>query len=425
MILLYHIVSALASLLVAPCFAIASLSGKHKAANLLQHFGCVPEFEKDTRTLWLHALSMGEVTAAVPILKTIHHTRPELRIVVSVTTDSGYEAAKKNLPFAASVFFHPLDCLPFTALALSRIQPDLFIAMDTGLWPGFLNLLKRKSIPAMLLNGRMSKKSLRRYGTLGFIMKDALDSFSLIVMQSEAGVQSLRELGITAEKLQTSGNPKLDGLKSLPGPARAQLKESFRIPAGSPVWVAGSTHEGEDEMILDAYVKLREKHRGLVLILAPRRMERVESVCGLLRERKIPFEKRSQITPASPLNHDVILLDTLGQLADVYAIGEIAFVGRSLIAPGGGHSLTEPVAQGKSVLHGPYVDNEQHNADDLRTAGLAFEVKTAQEMEAALNKLLSDPARLAQIADKTRIWLNARQGASQKLAALILEKLKD
>ncbi|MEE9258613.1 MAG: glycosyltransferase N-terminal domain-containing protein, partial [Nitrospinaceae bacterium] len=202
MIFLYHITSILAAVAIIPCFAIASLFSKHKFANLFQHFGFVPQIIKgpDKKTLWVHALSMGEVNAAQPVLKQIHKERPDIRIAVSVTTDSGYESAQRNLPFAEQIFFHPLDCLPFSLLALARVQPDLFVVTDTGLWPGFLNLLKQRKVPALLINGRMSKKSFRRYKMLGTLMTKTLNSFNLLCMQNEQGAQAMRDLGVQAEK---------------------------------------------------------------------------------------------------------------------------------------------------------------------------------------------------------------------------------
>ncbi|MCH7622893.1 MAG: hypothetical protein IIB46_02295, partial [Nitrospinae bacterium] len=168
MILLYHIISTILAFLVAPCFVIYSLVTSRKHRGLWHHFGLVPSpsCSSSQKTLWVFALSLGEVTAAAPVLKLIHEERPDLRIVVSVTTDSGYDGARKKIPFADQIIFHPLDCLPFTLTALNRIRPDVFIVTDTGFWPGLLDLLARRKIPALLFNGRLSQRSQKRYQQL-------------------------------------------------------------------------------------------------------------------------------------------------------------------------------------------------------------------------------------------------------------------
>ena len=370
MVFFYHILSTLASLVVAPCFAFIALLSRYKMGGLAHHYGFVPAPEKNQRkNLWVCALSLGEVNAALPVLKQLHQDRPELSIVVSVTTDSGYEGAREHLAFADSIFFHPLDCFPFAQMALDRVDPDLFVLMDTGFWPGFMDLLKRRNIPAILLNGRISKRSARRYKSVIPLTREVFGGFTLLFMQNEHSAESVRQFGVEPRKVRVMDDPKYDSLKPMPGYKREDIKKKLHIPGGKPVWVAGSTREGEEEILLDAYQKLKEEHNGLVLVLAPRRVERVCEIEELMRKRKIAFIRRMEIMETSPFNRSVVLLDTVGELAEIYSIGEAAFVGRSLIAPGGGHSLVEPVAHGLAVLHGPFVDNFKDSADELGEAG--------------------------------------------------------
>ena len=425
MVFFYHILSTLASLVVAPCFAFIALLSKYKMGGLAHHYGFVPAPEKNQRKiLWVYALSLGEVNAALPVLKQLHQDRPELSIVVSVTTDSGYEGARKHLAFADSIFFHPLDCFPFVQMALDRVDPDLFVLMDTGFWPGFMDLLKRRNIPAILLNGRISKRSARRYKSVLPLMREVFGGFTLLFMQNEHSAESVRQFGVEPGKVRVMDDPKYDSLKSMPGYKREDIKKKLRIPGGKPVWVAGSTREGEEEILLDAYQKLKKEHNGLVLVLAPRRVERVREIEGLMRERKIAFIRRTEIMETSLFNRSVVLLDTVGELAEIYSIGEAAFVGRSLIAPGGGHSLVEPVVHGLAVLHGPFVDNFKDSADELGEAGIAFKVKNTEEIVETLNGLLTDNSRRAHIADGAQAFIESRQGASKKMADIIIESLK-
>lgn len=426
--ILYHLISIFASVIVAPCFALYSLFTKKKGERLFEHLGIVAEDaeRKSGKTIWIHALSLGEVMAAAPMLKHIHEQHPELRFVVTVTTDSGYDGAHRHLGFADRILFHPLDCLPFTLAALKRIHPDVFVLTDTGFWPGLLDLLHRRGIPALLFNGRLSRRSARRYQFLGPLAKSLFENFRLLCMQNAQGEEAMRALGIDASRIRVIGDPKYDSVQPLSAEDRARIRENLGLADRTPVWVAGSIHLREEEIVLDAYAKLHADHRDLVLILAPRRMERVDSVARLLRKRGIASLKRSEIMEGNLLpGKIVILLDTMGELAELYAIGFAAFVGKSLVAPGGGHSLIEPVAQGVAVLHGPYIDHMRHVADVLKPHGLSIAVKNADEMAKAIDSLLADAERRKELAEKGPAVLREFQGASHKMAQLVLENLKD
>jgi len=427
MLILYHILSTFAALIGVPLFALYSLLTGNKRRGLLHHFGFVPSTKNPSgqKTLWTFALSLGEVTAAAPALKIVHQERPDIRIVVSVTTDSGYDGARRKIPFADAVFFHPLDCLPFTLNALKRIDPDVFVVADTGFWPGLLDILNRRGIPALLFNGRISGRSLKRYQRLGPLAKALFGKFDLLCMQSEAGKAAAKSLGVDASRLKVIGDPKFDALAPVPQEERRRLRAGLGIAQGGFVWVAGSTHAGEEEIILQAYQKLKENFPGLVLILAPRRMERAGEAETLLHGLKIPCGKRSTFSeaPANPRN--VILLDTMGELAALYSIADAAFVGKSLLAPGGGHSLMEPVAQGVPVLHGPFIENFRHVAELFQKEGLAIPVTGAEEMATAMTALLEDADRRARLAEKAFALIKKHQGASRRMADIILERIED
>ena len=330
MIFLYHILSIVLAVFVAPFFLIYSLVTKNKRRGLMNHFGLVPAtpHASSQKTLWLFALSLGEVTAAAPVLKIIHEKQPDLRIVVSVTTDSGYDGALQKIPFADQIIFHPLDCLPFTLLALARIRPDCFVVTDTGFWPGLLDLLARRKTPALLFNGRLSDRSAKRYQRLGNFSKNLFNRFRVLGMQSQAGKEAFQSLGVDLSRLKVIGDPKFDALVFVPENEREEMRAQLKIPDKSLVWIAGSTHRGEEEIILSVHQKLRKKFDDLVLIIAPRRLERLDSIKALLSSREISFTRRTRISEA-PQNQ-VILLDTMGELGKLYSIADLAFVGNSL-----------------------------------------------------------------------------------------------
>ena len=422
----YHIISTIGALAVVPLFTLYSLFTGNKRRGLWHHFGRVPVPAKSPaqQTLWVYALSLGEVTAAAPVLKIIHEEHPDIRLVVSVTTETGYDGARQKIPFADAIFFHPLDCLPFTLTALNRIRPDAFVVTDTGFWPDLLDLLTRRKIPALLFNGRVSERSCRRYQRLGKFSRNLFNGFSVLCMQSQEGKNSMQTLGVELSRLKVIGDPKFDALSPVSESERIEIRSRLGIRAASPVWAAGSTHAGEEEILLDVYQNLKKKFADLVLILAPRRMERIGEIETLLKSRKISFIKRTAIDETGGQERPVILLDTMGELSQLYAIADIAFVGKSLISPGGGHSLMEPVAHGKAVLHGPHIENFRQVAEDLKQRGLTFGVKDAKEMETVMVSLLADTSKRKELAKKASIWIKAHKGASRRMADIILETLK-
>ena len=417
----YHILSLLVAVVMVPVFTTLAVFSKHKFKFLRHHFGFVPTIKKgESKILWLHALSLGEVKAAAPVLKNLHNKSPYLKIVVSVTTDSGYEGAVEHLKIADKIFFHPLDCLPFTYLALSRIKPDLYIVTDTGFWPGLTDQLHKQNTPQILFNGRISHRSAKGYLKAGSLFKTMFQQFNRLCMQNKNSVQAAAALGVDPDKVEVIGDPKFDSLQPLIVEDRNRLRKTFLLKEDTPVWVAGSTHTGEEEIILNAHQQLREKHPDLILILAPRRIERINEVVALLQKKNLSFARRSSLEISEP----VILLDTMGELAKVYSLGQMAFIGKSLIEPGGGHSLIEPLSHGVAVLHGPHIENIGHVADEAHTNGLAFTVHNAEEIVKTVHSLLRHKERRMELAEKAKKLIEDQQGASEKMAETIQNVLR-
>ena len=417
----YHILSLLVAVVMVPVFTTLAVFSKHKFKFLRHHFGFVPTIKKgESKMLWLHALSLGEVKAAAPVLKKLHNKIPYLKIVVSVTTDSGYEGAVEHLKIADKIFFHPLDCLPFTYLALSRIKPDLYIVTDTGFWPGLTDQLHKQNTPQILFNGRISHRSAKGYLKAGSLFKTMFQQFNRLCMQNKNSEQAAAALGVDPDKVEVIGDPKFDSLQPLTVEDRNRLRKTFLLKEDTPVWVAGSTHTGEEEIILNAHQQLREKHPDLILILAPRRIERINEVVALLQKKNLSFARRSSLEISEP----VILLDTMGELAKVYSLGQIAFIGKSLIEPGGGHSLIEPLSHGVAVLHGPHIENIGHVADEAHTNGLAFTVHNAEEIVKTVHSLLRHKERRMELAEKAKKLIEDQQGASEKMAETIQNVLR-
>ncbi|MBT6601510.1 MAG: hypothetical protein HOB32_07625 [Nitrospina sp.] len=413
-------------LLVVPCFVFFSFFSRNKWRRLNDHCGLISlsdTTENVQKTIWFHALSLGEVVGVTPTIRLLKKNRPQDRIVVSVTTDSGFEAAKKKLSDVDAIFFFPLDCFLFTWTAIKKINPDLFVLVETGFWPGFIHLLYLKGIPALLFNGRISSRSMRKYKIFGSFFSKLFNRFSMLCMQNPHSKNKLESLGIEKSRLMVVGDPKFDILSNPSQERQAKVRQKLCIAPLSMIWVAGSTHEGEEEIILEVHARLRKQFGNLILVLAPRRLERCVRVTNIIKSKKINFVRRSDQLDKSDHDFSVLLLDTIGELVEAYSICDIAFVGRSLVPPGGGHNLVEPVSQGKPVLFGPFVENNQHNAEELIKSGIGTQVNNADEMEGSAKKLLSSQTERAKLKGKARGFILHHQGASRRMANLIEAQL--
>lgn len=420
MIYLYNIVATLLTLALAPLFIVWSFVTGKKRRGLWHHFGIVPPFKERKLTLWLYALSMGEVTAAVPVLKRVREKRPDIRIVVSVTTDSGYDAAQQYLGFVERILYHPFDNLIFLALALRRIQPDIFVITETGFWPGLIHMLR---VPVLLFHGRVSEKSMHRYQLLQPFIAGMLNSFHLLCMQNDEGREKMLAFGVDPSRLQVIGDTKYDALANVTAEEQARLRANLQIPENSTVIVAGSTHEGEEEIILDAYQKLKINHPRLILILAPRRLERIPAITTLLDRMGIPYVQRSRLAETKRSEEAMILLDTMGELFAMYSLCDVAFVGRSLVQPGGGHSLIEPASLGKVVLHGPYMEYNKAVADELGKHSIAITIHNASELMETISGLLDNPSRRISLSEKAKLLIEGKKGASKHMAEIIFNAI--
>jgi len=413
-------------LVVVPYFAFCSLFSRNKWRKFNDHCGLVSlsgATENTQKTIWFHALSLGEVVGVTPTIRFLKKNRPQDRIVVSVTTDSGFEAAKKKLSDVDGIFFFPLDCFVFTWTAIKKINPDLFVLVETGFWPGFIHLLHLKGVPALLFNGRISSRSMRKYEMFSSFFSEQFNRFTMLCMQNPHSKNKLESLGVEKSRLMVVGDPKFDTLSNSSQEKRSKTRQKLFIAPLSMVWVAGSTHEGEEEIILDAHARLREQFGNLILVLAPRRLERCVRVARIIMSKGIGFVRRSDQWDKSGHGFSVLLLDTMGELAEVYSICDLAFVGRSLVAPGGGHNLIEPISQGKPVLFGPFVENNQHNADELIKSGLGIKVNNADEIEETVRSWLSNQIERAKLEGKAKGFILHHQGASHRMADFIETQL--
>ena len=377
--------------------------------NLAQRLGRLGEGLPPEPRCWVHAVSVGESAAAVPLVEGIRRRWPELGIVVSTITPTGARIVGERLAGTAVHRYFPIDLPGPVGRALDTARPRFFVAIETELWPNFLRALARRRIPAMIANGRISDRSFRRYRWVRGLMRRVLANVSVFAMQTDEDARRIIALGAPASRVVVTGNLKSDLLPEAAGDDPEGWRTRLHLGAGARLWIAGSTHRGEEAIVLDAFLRARSRCPELALLLAPRHPERAGEVEALIRERGLRAARRSRL-PADGVSGAVIILDTVGELAALYALAEIVFVGGSLV-PIGGHNVLEPAMRGKPVLVGPHMSNFREGAELLQRSGGGLVVKDAPELERELARLIEDRELARRMGDAAREAFAGRQGA--------------
>ena len=368
--------------------------------------------------IWLHAVSVGESIAAAPLVRELLARYPELPVTITCMTPTGSERIQAMFggPEYAGRVQHcylPYD-LPWAAARfLRRVRPRLAVIMETELWPNHIHQCARLGIPVALANARLSERSARGYARFARLTAPMLAELSLIAVQTEAEAERFRQLGARPEAVQVTGSIKFDLTID---PALRQRADELRAswqPAGRPVWIAASTHAGEDEIILAAHRELLRQNPHALLMLVPRHPERFNSVFELCQREGFSTLRRSAGEPVGA-GHQVLVGDSMGELLFLYALADLAFVGGSLVA-NGGHNLLEPAALGKPVLSGPHLFNFLEIAAMLREAQALSEVADAGQLVAALQQLWQQPEQQAAMRAGGLAVMQANQGALARL----------
>jgi 3-deoxy-D-manno-octulosonic-acid transferase len=370
--------------------------------------------------IWVHAVSVGESIAAAPLVRELLVRHPDLCITLTCMTPTGSERIRALFPvaeFGARVqhCYLPYD-LPWAAARfLRRVQPKLGIVMETELWPNHIHQCAKRGVPVALANARLSERSARGYARFSRLTAPMLAELSLIAVQTEVEAQRFLELGARVECVEVTGSIKFDLNIDPQLLSRAELlRGEWQLP-GRPVWIAASTHSGEDEIMLVAHRQVLAQHPDALLLLVPRHPERFGSVFELCRRGGFSVQRRSA-GQAVTAQHQVLLGDSMGELLLLYALADLAFVGGSLVA-NGGHNLLEPAALGKPVLAGPYLFNFLEIAAQLRQAGALREVADSEALAAVLMGLWADDGERTRMAAAGHTVLRANQGALQRLLA--------
>ncbi|MBI5186439.1 MAG: hypothetical protein HZA01_12040 [Nitrospinae bacterium] len=402
------------------------MSGK-KRRNLLQHFGFFSisrEKAVGKKIIWLQAVSVGEIATAEPVIRELKNLIDEFAFVVSVTTEAGYRRAQKVFPDALEIFYTPFDFYPAISSLMKKVRPAAILIIETGFWPNLIYCGKKFGAVSVLVNGRISEKSFRNHKSIGFFARPLFSMFDLVMARDAAVSGRFKELGVDEGKIISLGDIKYDTLRMAGQAEMETYKKVFSIGPGEKVIMAGNTHEGEEEFMLDVFDELRRGIENLLLIIAPRRLERVPHIEKILREKGKSYVKRSALERQARGSEDVILLDTIGELAAVYFICDAIFVGKSIFPPGGGHSLLEPVAAGKAPFHGPYVQYYEEARAALKEAGLSVELKDKAEFAGHFREVLEDDDKREELAKRAGSFLKGRRGASKKAAEAVALEIR-
>lgn len=372
----------------------------------------------------VHAVSVGETLAAIPLIKTLQKQYPQLPITVTTMTPTGSKQVKTLLKDSVSHVYLPYDLPCAIHRFLKAVKPKLFIIMETELWPNLISQCHNKKIPLIIANARLSERSANRYHKLGKAISKLLTKISTVAAQNEQDGERFLSLGLPKEHLTVTGSIKFD-IELTDKQSLAQLKQQWQLHR--PVLIAASTHSGEDEIILSAFQRLLKNHSNLLLILVPRHPERFKTVEELISDNKLNYIKRS--TKQIPTDQtQVILGDTMGELLELYGLANIAFVGGSLIEHGG-HNPLEPALHHIPIISGKYFFNFKVICEQLIEAnGMLICDSTADSLYSTVNSLLNDDNRCQQIGENAYQVLKRNQGALNRLLKVIhhyLEPYKD
>jgi len=392
------------------------MSVRRKSLGSLRHrIGLIPRAPKSGwPRLWLHAVSAGEMAALRPVLEALRGAFPQAYILVSTVTPAGMTVARRSCTAADDICYLPFDGPGCMGRAMWRQRPALVVVAEKELWPNLLGLARLCGARVLTINGRVSDRVMRRAHWAGGFVRWLYRLPDVLCVQSEQDSRRLQELGVPARRIALAGNTKADNMAARDPRTEERLADDIGAREGEVWLVAGSTHQGEEELVAEAFRLVTERLPTARLLLAPRHLERVLSVSAMLAERGMSVVRRTERKPAPP--GGVVLLDTMGELQSAYALGAAGFVGGTLV-PVGGHNLLEPLASGRAVIFGPHTANCADVADLVREAGVGFQVSGAAELAERFLAIAADAELQAALARASAALIESQRGASARCAA--------
>lgn len=421
MYLLYSLLYGCGLVLGAPFFLLRSLREPGFGKGFVERFGLVPVNPGSDRSIWIHAVSVGEVLAVRPLVDRLKQAYPGTRIALSVTTPTGRRVAEDKLEGIDELFSCPFDLAVLVRRVMRRVKPRAVLVVETEIWPHLFREAHRAGAVTLVVNGRISDRSFPRYLRIRFFLRRYLVEIDRFLMQSELYARRIEELGASPDTIRIVGSLKFDA--DVDADRSAAEERAPRVtPEGRRVLIGGSTLDSEEAILLSVFERLRKTWPDLFLVLAPRHPARFDEVYEVAGSRGLSVVRRSK-TETAPADADVLILDTLGELASVYAEGEAVFVGGSL-ANWGGHNIIEPASKGKPVLFGPHMQNFADIARLFLDAGAAIQVEDERDLERALHDLLEHPARGEELSQRAQRVIERNRGAADRTVALLQELVR-
>jgi 3-deoxy-D-manno-octulosonic-acid transferase len=428
---LYSVLIVTFFLVMSPYLAWQALRYRKYIGSLRQRLGYLPiSFNLDgEQSIWIHAVSVGEVLTARALLPQLRERYPRYRLFLSTTTMTGQQIARNSLQYVDEVFYFPFDLGFVVNRTLRLVKPKMFIMMETEIWPNLLRACHRAGIKTVLVNGRISSRSYPRYRLARPFFRRVLAHVDRFCMQSEESARRIIDIGAEPDRVAVTGSLKFDSLER-PGVAtataadrgRQRVLRYFRMGADRPVIIAASTLKGEETPVLEAFQRIRARMPEVLLIIAPRKPERFDEVEQLARRGGWRVARRSELPVDAEPRQDVVILDTIGELAQLYQVATAVFVGGSLVDQGG-HNILEPAVFGKPIVFGPYMQNFAEIARAFIDNDAAIQIRTGRELEHALIGLLTDPVRRARLGAAARALVEANRGARGKTMTAIARVL--
>ena len=426
---LYNFAAILVVILIIPVFMIRSIRERGFVERIKQSFGFFPKGALDPvakkNCIWVHAASVGEIVATSPLIKEFRREFPKSPILVSVVTTSGYEMANRIIKDADSIIYFPLD-LPFvSASVFKKIFPRVFLNVETELWPNFLKAARENRVPVMMVNGRISEKSVKRYKYMFSILRDMISTVKLFAMASPVDAGYVKQLGAPEELVTITGNTKFDQTYTdVTDEQREKILSDMGLTDAKEIFLAGSTHRGEENFVLKAFKAIRENHPNARLVIAPRELLRTREVVALCKAAGFSVGTRTELQKRPPAGEDLIILDTIGELGKVYSVGNVIYVGGSLVAHGG-HNILEPAAHGKAIIVGHHMENFKDLHALFKNRNACVTVNDADELAAQAKKLFDTPEERRRLEEETIKIVHENRGASRKSAVLLRQMLTE
>lgn len=425
MYIFYNIILSAAAIIILPYFLFKIIfTGKYRK-SFIQKFGGRQEKVladlKEGRRIWIHAVSVGEVTAAAPIVSSLKTKRPELRIIFSTSTETGQEMAHKFIKGADALIYFPLDILPVVNGMIKKVKPDVFVLVETELWPNFLRVCAKRNIQTLMVNGRISPRSYRRYRQTKLFWGRVLDKLTFAGMISGTDARRLKDIGMDVSKISVLGNAKYDGLAAMVSPVlHDEMVRRFNVRAEERFLVAGSTHPGEEEIVINVYRELAKRYPEFKLILVPRHIERTGDVIDLLKQANL-----NDVITLSEMNKGrqrqderIIVVDVIGELFKIYSLATVVYCGGSLV-PRGGQNILEAAAWGKVIFYGPSMEDFSAERDLLEEASCGVTINNAEELLKGILSVVENAHELNSRGERGKAVVLANIGASARYAELI------